>query len=105
VLGRAWEWVGSASVTALRRINELLVADPRVLATITATRLERRHLSAIGLDFVRGALVSGAGWVGGWALLKTLTPYWSMGPAPALGVLGIGVYAVSSALLPVCAEL
>ncbi len=100
VFGLAWEWVGSISVIALRRINELLVADAMMFANMNPGVLQRRHLAAMSLDFVRGVIVCTTGWVGGWALLKTLTPYWSMGPGPALGVLGIAGAAATAALLP-----
>jgi PTS system mannose-specific IIC component len=100
VFGLAWEWVGSLSVNALRRINELLVADSAVLERVTPRVLQRKHFAAMGLDFVRGAIVCVTGWIGGWALLKTLTPYWEMGQGPALGVLGIAGAAATAALLP-----
>lgn len=100
VFGLVWEWVGSASVIALRRINELLVADSALLPHLTPGVLQRRHLAALMLDFARGSIVCLAGWIGGWALLKTLTPYWLMGPGPALGVLGIAGAMATAALLP-----
>jgi mannose/fructose/N-acetylgalactosamine-specific phosphotransferase system component IIC len=98
--GLVWEWVGSASVTAVRRVNEVLVADAEFVQHVDPGTLQRRHLTAMLIDFVRGSLVCVAGGVGGWGLLRSLGPYWAMGPAPAFGVLAICSTAAIAALLP-----
>ncbi len=55
----AWEWVGGATLRAVRQINIRVVrsADPEK----RAERLQVRHLTAIGIDFGRGILVTGVG--------------------------------------------
>jgi hypothetical protein len=98
--GLVWEWVGSASVTAVRRINEVLVADAEFVQQVDVAALQRRHVTAVAVDFTRGALVCVTGGIGGWGLLRTFGPYWSMGPAPVLGVLAITGTAAIAALLP-----
>jgi mannose/fructose/N-acetylgalactosamine-specific phosphotransferase system component IIC len=96
--GLLWEWVGSASVVGMRRVNERLVADPGV--SFDARSLAYRHIVAMVLDFLRGAVVCGLGAIVGWMILRTLAPFWVLGEAPAFGVLGLSAAAAVGALLP-----
>jgi mannose/fructose/N-acetylgalactosamine-specific phosphotransferase system component IIC len=55
----AMEWVGGRSVTALRQYNVRFSGAPA--EGLTPGQVARRHWSAIGLDFVRGAGLALAG--------------------------------------------
>ncbi|HEX8362675.1 MAG TPA: hypothetical protein VF613_21315, partial [Longimicrobium sp.] len=54
----AWEWVGSWSVSRLRTVNVALAGDG---SPVSPGTVDRRHLAAVAMDFVRGVLVTGAG--------------------------------------------
>lgn len=55
----AWEWVGGATLRAVRQINIHVIGGPD--PTRRAERLQLRHVTAIGIDFVRGMVVTGVG--------------------------------------------
>lgn len=97
--GLLWEQVGGATVYQLRLLNEQLVGGPAAGGLFTAGRLERRHLGAVGLDFLRGAVVTGVGAAAGGALLHLLAPLWSAGEPLSLGVLTLATAAMVGALL------
>ena len=69
-----WEAVAGHSVHRLRHVNVRFAAS-RVEDT---ARLQRRHLSATGLDFLRGVLLFVAGYAILTALLALLIPYWGL---------------------------
>lgn len=50
----AWEWVGGETIRLMRQINVRLLAQISG-RPVPAGQVERRHLAAIGIDFVRGA--------------------------------------------------
>lgn len=52
-----WEWVSGATVGWLRHANSSLAMPPGT-AELDPVSLVRRHLSAIVLDFLRGALLT-----------------------------------------------
>lgn len=56
----AWQWVGGESIRLLRHLNVRLLA-PVSREPVPARAVEGRHLAAIGIDFVRGTLLVGAG--------------------------------------------
>jgi PTS system mannose-specific IIC component len=56
----AWEWVGDWTVNRLRAANVAL-AVPAPGSAVDPRWITRRHLAAITLDFVRGALLTAAG--------------------------------------------
>ncbi|CAN5707568.1 hypothetical protein BH23GEM8_BH23GEM8_13050 [soil metagenome] len=60
VFSLLWETVSAASVRGFRRINSRLVGTG-ASAIDTEARLEQRHLTAIGLDVLRGAFLVGSG--------------------------------------------
>ena len=62
----AWEWVGGESLRVMRQVNVRLIAGPTT--PNGPLQLQRRHLAAVLLDFVRGMIVVGTGLV----LLSTL---------------------------------
>lgn len=72
------EWLGGESIRSLRLANVRIVHQPAG-GTITAAMLERRHLRAIGLDFLRGMLLVGGGLVVLAGSLRLLSPLWGLG--------------------------
>ena len=69
-----WEWVAGQSVHRLRHVNVRFAAS-RVEDTAS---LQRRHLTAAGLDFLRGVLLFAGGYALLTAVLALLTPYWGL---------------------------
>ncbi|MFO7259766.1 MAG: PTS sugar transporter subunit IIC [bacterium] len=95
----AWERVGGLSVHAQRRLNERLVAGWNASRRRADLELERRHLSAMALDYLRGAAVSASGaWLGAGAL-RWLAPRWDLDAVAPIGVLVIATAAVIGAVL------
>ncbi|CAN5116869.1 hypothetical protein BH20GEM2_BH20GEM2_05680 [soil metagenome] len=86
LFGLVWQWAGGHSVRALRHLNVRLAAPDEPLAP---GELQRRHLLAGGLDYLRGATMAllGAG-------LLLLLIAW-LPPPPASTYAGLG-----TALLP-----
>ena len=97
--GLAWEQVGGASVYQLRLLNERLVGAPAAGGSFGAGALERRHLLAIALDFMRGGAVTLLGAAGGAGLLFLLGGRWGIGGVVTLGVLSIAATAMVGAVV------
>ena len=95
----AWERVGGLSVHAQRRINERLVLGWSESRRRPDLELERRHLSAMTLDYLRGAAVAASGaWLGALAL-RWLAPRWDLDAVSPVGVLVVATAAVLGAVL------
>jgi PTS system mannose-specific IIC component len=73
--GLAWEWVAAGTVVLLRRGNGQILLEE---GGVTARELERRHLTAMTVDFVRGAVVAATGGLIAAGLLQLLGPLWSL---------------------------
>ncbi|HUH12294.1 MAG TPA: PTS sugar transporter subunit IIC [Longimicrobiales bacterium] len=97
--GLAWEQVGGATVYQLRLLNERLVGAPAAGGAYDAGTLERRHLLAIGLDFVRGSAVTLLGAAAGAALLHVLGGRWGFGGVVTLGALTLAATAMVGAVV------
>lgn len=96
-VGLVWGQVGGFSVTALRLANSRLVPEPGEPVPGPA-QLAALHLAAVGLDFLRGAVVTLVGAViGRWAV-SGLAPAWPLGREASLGLLLVGA-AVSVGIL------
>lgn len=76
VFSLAWEWLGGATMRVMRQINVRLVAD--ITGAEGAGVLQRHHLAAVLLDFVRGMLVVGSGLVCLGGLLTVSARHWSL---------------------------
>lgn len=72
----SWEWISGLTVRYLRQANVRLAALP---AGAGAADLERRHLAAVGLDFLRGVLLVSLGLVSLVALVVLSQPLWAVG--------------------------
>ncbi len=78
VIVLALEWGGGESVRLLRRVN-LRIVYPRDGRRLSGRSLERRHLAAIGIDFLRGMILVSVGVLGLTALLPALAAAWGLG--------------------------
>jgi mannose/fructose/N-acetylgalactosamine-specific phosphotransferase system component IIC len=88
-----WEWVGGESLRVMRQLNVRLIAGPEEHSGVG--QLQRRHLAAILLDFVRGMLVVGVGLIFLSTLLIVSAQHWSLDPQVA----GLAVSAATVGLL------
>ena len=95
--GMYWERVAGASVILARRWNESMVASR---THMSAERLERLHLTAISIDFLRGAGIATAGALLGGFLLRLIAPFWGMGTSTTLALIGVCAAAMLGAVLP-----
>lgn len=89
LVGFIWSRVGSGSVQALRHLNGRLVPDPS-RREVSQARIVWAHLAGIGLDFVRGFLLSVGGLVFGPWLARSLAEHWPLGMPATLGILAVG---------------
>ncbi len=97
--GLAWERIGGLSVHAQRRLNERLVLGWCEGRRRPDLELERRHLAAMGLDYLRGAVVAASGaWLGALAL-GWLAPRWALDAVSPVGLLVVATAAVIGAVL------
>jgi mannose/fructose/N-acetylgalactosamine-specific phosphotransferase system component IIC len=72
------EWIGGESIRQLRHLNVRLASSGNE-GLLDAAAVERRHLAAIGLDFLRGMLLVAGGYLVLAGLLHFLTPLWGLG--------------------------
>jgi mannose/fructose/N-acetylgalactosamine-specific phosphotransferase system component IIC len=93
--GLVWGQLGGVTITWLRHLNGRLVPGPQ---TPGAERVTRAHLEAVGLDFLRGTLVTGLGIVGARAAVGVVAQAWPLGAASSAGLLLAGG-AVSGGIL------
>ena len=92
-----WERVSGYSVIADRHFNEQYVA----LAPLTTpAQLERRHVLAIVVDFVRAVLLTLLGVLIGTSSLRLLSELWGMSASVAPAILSIGMSCMVGAALP-----
>lgn len=96
--GLAWEWLGGETVILLRRQNGQLLEQSE---GVPARRLERLHLTAMALDFVRGAVVAVSGAVIAAALLRLVMPFWGLDGGRTMAVLAVLTAAMIGTAVPV----
>jgi mannose/fructose/N-acetylgalactosamine-specific phosphotransferase system component IIC len=99
VFALIWERLTGASVTLQRRINEVILAARGGVRT--ARGVEMRHIGAMAVDFARAALATVAGAAIGWLWLDVVVPFWTLGPAPARGLVLAAAAGVAAAVLRV----
>lgn len=96
-IGLVWGQVGGFSVTALRRANGFIVPEPAD-SHAGATRVAAAHLGAVGLDFLRGVLITGMGVaIGRLAIARVAVP-WPLGEREGVALMLAGA-AVSAGIL------
>jgi mannose/fructose/N-acetylgalactosamine-specific phosphotransferase system component IIC len=93
--GLVWGQLGGVTITWLRHLNGRLVPGPQ---TPSPERVTRAHLEAVGLDFLRGTVITGLGIVGGRAAVRLLAHAWPLDAANSWGLLLAGG-AVSAGIL------
>jgi mannose/fructose/N-acetylgalactosamine-specific phosphotransferase system component IIC len=96
-IGLVWGQLGGASITLLRRVNSKLIPEPGDSAA-RVHHIVAFHLTAILLDFMRGAIVTLSGALVGRALVRAAAGSWMLSPASSLGLLLVGG-AVSAGIL------
>ena len=95
-----WERIAGWSVILDRKFNEQYVA----LASLTGERpdreLEKRHLIAISVDFLRAFVITTGGALLGTLALDSVAQLWSMNSMIAPAILSIGLSCMAGAALP-----
>lgn len=87
-LGLVWGQIGGESITALRHLNSRLTPEPD--EDVDQVRVTGSHLAAIGLDFVRGGVVTVTGvWLGR-LLVAGFAPAWPLASESVTGLLLVG---------------
>jgi mannose/fructose/N-acetylgalactosamine-specific phosphotransferase system component IIC len=90
--------LGALSTRIFRRLNGRIVADPSRM-NVTTSRIIWAHLACLGLDFVRGCLLSVLGlWVGSWIAAAPLG-IWPLRWPGTLALLAIGATIPAGALV------
>jgi PTS system mannose-specific IIC component len=84
-----WGQVAGLSITAQRGLNGILVPSPHP-STALGGRVVRGHLAALGLEFLRGAVLTTLGVVVGRLAVTILGPHWPVDPAATRGFLLLG---------------
>ncbi len=96
-IGLLWGQFGGFSTTALRKANGFIVPEPTD-AQVGAARVATAHLSAMGLDFLRGALISGLGVAVGRVAIGRVASAWPLDRADSFALVLAGA-AVSVGIL------
>jgi len=98
LLGFLLSRLGALSARILRKVNGRLVPDPS-RKEVTASRIVWAHLAGVGLDFVRGCLLSLLGLtVGGW-MARVMVDIWPLGMSGTYVLLAVGACIPAGALV------
>lgn len=87
-IGLVWGQLGGVSISRLRSLNARLAPDPA--SAVSPRRLATAHFGGIGLDFLRGALLTATGVLAGRVLAAGLAASWPLDPAATRGLLLLG---------------
>lgn len=87
-LGLLWAFLGEASIQVMRRRNEAL---PAVAGDggMTPGTVVRSHLRGLGVDFLRGSVLTAAGLLAAAGALPTLASWWPLDAGGSGVVLGM----------------
>ena len=97
-LGLLLSRFGALSTRVLRRVNGRIVPDPSRM-TVTPSRVVWAHLSCLGLDFVRGCILTGLGlWAGSWLAAAPLG-IWPLRWPGTLALIAVGATIPAGALV------
>lgn len=97
VFALAWERLAGETVVLHRRGSGRLLIGQGPLGP---DALERRHLGAMTLDFLRGGVVAATGGLTGYWLLRLLVPLWTLPEPLTLAVLGIAAAGMLGTAVP-----
>lgn len=95
-----WERIAGWTVVLARRFNERFVALATLAGEHPDRELERRHLGAIAIDFIRAVIVTVAGVALGTLALRSVAQLWNMNAVIAPAILSIGLSCMAGAALP-----
>ena len=89
---------GSLSTKILRRVNGRIASDPSRME-VSASRVIWAHLACVGLDFVRGCLLTLLGlWIGSW-MAEAPLGIWPLRWPGTLALVAIGATIPAGALV------
>ncbi|HSL68838.1 MAG TPA: PTS sugar transporter subunit IIC [Longimicrobiales bacterium] len=100
VFALAWEQIAGASVVFTRRINERLVRGPAGDGRLPAALVERRHLLAMGIDFVRGSWAVLLGTMLGSLLLRLFDPIFGISGPISVRLVTVAAAVMIASLIP-----
>jgi hypothetical protein len=89
VVGLVWSRLADLSIHLQRKTNGRIVPDP-TRAPVSNRRLVVAHLSCIGLDFLRGCVLTLLGLIAARFLAGMVGEAWPLGPPLTLGLLILG---------------
>lgn len=84
--GLAWEWVAGETVVLQRRNNGQMLVREGALAP---QPLQRAHVAALTMDFLRGGVVAASGGLIGHSLLLVLLGRWGLPDGITFGILTV----------------
>jgi PTS system mannose-specific IIC component len=94
-----WERIAGGSVVMLRHANDLVLRAGSPPAT--PGTIQTRHLLAMLLDFLRGAVLTVSGAVIGSWLTSALAPHWPFSAAIARGALTVAAVTAGASALTI----
>lgn len=97
-IGLAWGALGGHTVGWLRRLNTLIALDPAGPA-VTPRAVARVQAACMGMDLVRGVVLTGLGVLVGPALAAWLGAHWPLDGGWTAGLLLLGAAVPMGALL------
>lgn len=92
-----WERLAGETVVLQRQGNGRMLIGR---GPLDADVLERRHLGAMSLDFLRGGIVAMTGALIGYGLLRVLAPFWVLPQQVTLAILGIAAAGMLGTAVP-----
>lgn len=98
MLGLVWSRLAGITIRVLRKANAHLVPDPST-GEVTARRITWGHLGAIGLDFLRGGLLTVAGLLVAAGIAPLLEEAWPLSQTATLGLLLVGASVPAGAFI------
>lgn len=96
-VGLLWGQVGGFSITTLRKTNGFIVPEPADSRAGVA-RIAAAHLTAVGLDFIRGVLITGTGVAIGRVVIARVSTPWPLGERESFALVLVGA-AVSAGIM------
>lgn len=97
LFGLLWEWLAGETVVLLRQTNGKMLAGH---GAVSARQLERRHLAAMGIDFVRGGVMAAGGAAVCVAVLTAAAGHWGLSPRTTLAALAVLVATMVGTSIP-----
>ncbi len=95
--GLAWEWVAGETVVLQRRNNgHMLIRE----GALSPEPLQRAHVAAMTMDFLRGGVVAATGGLIGHGLLRLLMGQWGLADGLTLGLMTVLVATMVGTTIP-----